>query len=218
MTTAGFALAAVLAASGAVPAEAAAGDCELHVWASPGLGTTLQTARDNVTTSYMGMVITSAEQNATRDNAPDHTLPATADSPLPTSLQLQRLRGLPLPELLGIPAYRVIPHDHPLDSQTLRTVGTRYAITKALCYADLVLSDVVFSREYAHGQNLKSFFRFREFTREAAPVRRLSTWAQTKLSFKRVGKKADIPASDAELLLALDQNVMKFAGYLAKIR
>jgi hypothetical protein len=117
--------------------------------------------------------------------------------------------------MLGVAAYRPVFHDTPLDSRTLKTSQTRYADTAAPCYADLVLSDVVFSREYARGQNLKSFFRFRDFSNHSAPVRRFATWVQNKLATPREGKHADLAVSDAELPLALIANAKTFAGFLA---
>lgn len=217
----GAGLIAAIAAiqAGLASAGTAAGDCELHVWASAGMGETLQTASDNLDTSYMGALLArSPQRNIATDRADVHTSAAQSGGPLPTGKQIVILSALDLPTLLGVPEYRPVFHDNPLDGLTLRNKPGRYVDTPATCYADLVLSDVVYSREYANGQNLKSFFRFRDFGDTASPQRKLSTWAQTRLVNARAGKKANPEASDAELPAALAENARKFAGYFAKVK
>lgn len=219
-----FALVAALAAQAAdsarvknrQPDEAAV--CELHIWATSGMGTTLQTAKDNLDTASLGPFLgSSPRQRVEQDRAQVHTFGATSDDELDNESQLALLTAMPLPQMLGVPAYRLVIHSGPLDGRTLKTSQARYAESAAPCYADLVLSDVVYSREYARGQNLKSFFRFRDFGSQSTPHRRLATWVKTMLAVPREGKKIDIASSDAELPAALTENAKKFAEYLAKL-
>lgn len=188
--------------------------CELHLWAAAGMGRTIQSAHDNLSVNWSGFSIANPLARANKDSTAVHTLAATADGPMPTNRQLAVLAGLDLPARLGAGGYRLVVHDQPLDSRTLRVVSGRYAATKAACYADLVLADLDYSREYAHGQNLKAFFRFRDFGAAAVPLRRLATSTETKLKIRREDAAADLAASDAELADALAANLIKFAGYL----
>ncbi|KPL69633.1 hypothetical protein SZ64_16945 [Erythrobacter sp. SG61-1L] len=120
---------------------------------------------------------------------------------------------------MDLPNFQVIIHDEALDDHTQRKIKTPYLNDVPACYADLVLSDVVFSRVTARGQSLKSYIHFRQFSPDSdLPVRHLSTWVETKLHNFRDGEKADIPASDAELPGALIQNIEKFAGFLSSPR
>lgn len=116
-------------------------------------------------------------------------------------------------DLYGVIGYAIIFHDKPLDPQFLRVTSGRYVQTSN-CYADLVISEVVYSQEAANGQNLKSFFRFRDFSSQQQPVRRLATWVQSKLSKPRYGKKADLLANNTELPQAFAENARKFGDFL----
>lgn len=123
---------------------------------------------------------------------------------------------MPLASLLGLPGYRVIMHDAPLDSRTIRTVKTRYVTTEAKCYADLLIDDVVYSREYARGQNLKSFIRFRAFGTADVAQRAFGTWLQTKLKLFSLDPPVEDDAAVKELTSAFGNNMTAFAQLLGK--
>lgn len=197
--------------------------CELHVWPSPGLAWTRQRARDNLDTSFMSggaigdMLATSGRKRIENETADVNTTGATAGGPMSSAIQLQYLTEANLPSLLGLNGYRIVVHETPLTSRTLRNVEGRYDTgNSAPCYAELILSDVVYSREYAHGQNLKSFLRFRQFTDLTGPVRRFASWVQSDLPHDR--EKADVSNTelDAELATGLIANLQKFAAFLSK--
>jgi hypothetical protein len=214
---------AAAAQAGPVHGETPGEQCELHVWASPGLGMTLNTLWDNfapginANDGLVGAVVGSPESRLANSQKEARALRAPASAPLGNAQQLTVLQGLELPALLGVAHYRPVYHPQTLGNAELRSAA-RYGQSTARCYADLVLSDVVYSREHANGQNLKSYFRFRDFSEDAQPQRRLSTWVQTKLVHPREGKKANPEASDAELPAALAGNARKFAEYLAKAK
>lgn len=217
-------LAAMLAAPAAaqdgapVPAASAAASatCELHVWPAAGLSLTRQRAGDNVDTSYMGGVLaTSGKKRIETNTANVGTSGPVPETPLDPDDQLKVLREVDLPALLGIAAYSPIFHDTALDKRTLRSEQGRYAADSAApCYADLVLADVVYSREYANGQNIKAFVRFRDFAADAAPVRRYATWIQTDLEHDREKPEVSAEVMDAELVAGLATNLKKFAELL----
>lgn len=219
MSRASFSVAALLVSFVAAPA-AAQGDgnvgCELHVWPSEGMNTVLQGAFDNLYTGYMNPGTNTHEHDVGGENAPPHTAQAKPDEPLDVAAQSKALSAMPLATMLGLTDYRIVLHDTPLDSRTIRTVKTRYVASDAPCYADLVVSDLVYSRVYAHGRDLKTFLRFRLFGTGAAPTRSFGTWVQTKLNlFSLEPPRRDEPAL-VELSAAFAANLETFSQLLAK--
>ena len=217
---ASLAVIALLMSLVAVPATAQANagvGCELHVWPSEGMSTVLQTAHDNLDTAYMGGILgSSPRQRINNNSAPVHTAQAKPNEPLDAAAQSKALAAMPLPTMLGLTDYRIVLHDTPLDSRTIRTVKTRYVASDAPCYADLVVSDLVYSRVYAHGRDLKTFLRFRLFGTGTAPTRSFGTWVQTKLNlFSLEPPRRDEPAL-VELNAAFAANLETFSQLLAK--
>ncbi|GAA4643159.1 hypothetical protein GCM10023115_11190 [Pontixanthobacter gangjinensis] len=192
--------------------------CELHVWASDGLSKTRQRASDNLSTGYMGALGSSPVGRIERNTAEVNTQNAKPGGPLPTLRQLEILSEADLPALFGFDAYKVVTHEKPLPSGLIRSVKTRYTRGAPECYAELVVTDVVYSREYARGQNLKSFFRLRVFDKGGErPVRVLGTWTQTNL--KHDQEKTDVEQVTYELDMeaAFKQNLSDFAALIQDI-
>lgn len=212
-------VAAQEAAPEAPDAPDAQPECELHVWPAAGLSLTRQRAHDNLETGYMGPILgTTGMGRIERNTANVNTSGPGTGSPLDREAQLQVLRDVRLPDLLGLPGHRAVFHEEALSRSTLRTVQTRYdQETAAPCYADLVLSDVVYSREYANGQNVKAFIRFRDFGTGDTIARRYATWIQTDLEYDREKAEASEEEMNAELVAGLAINLRKF-GELLKAR
>lgn len=218
--------AAAEAAPAATPDEAPVADpataatCELHVWPAAGLSMTRQRAMDNRDTSYMsgaigGLIGTSGRERIENNTANVGTSGPDSGRPLDSPQQLKVLQDADLPALLGLAGYRPVFHETALDKRTLRAEQGRYDRTSAApCYADLVLADVVYSREYANGQNVKAFVRFRDFASGTAPARRYATWIQTDLEYDREKAEASEAEMNAELIAGLVANLRKFAEML----
>ena len=212
----------LLALAGALPAPEAAQDatCELHIW--PGAGMTSVRQRGFESNRSAGLIpelIREAQvDGAARADARAAAGLAASETPEPLATARQRdiLSELSWAEMLGLTGYRTIFHDTPLDSRMIRTVKTRYVQSTAPCYADLVVDDVVYSREYSRGRNLKTLFRFRDFGDGATPRRSFGTWAQTKLTvFSLDPLDVSAPALD-ELASALRSNAAAFSDLLAR--
>ena len=143
---------------------------------------------------------------------------SAAPEPLSTARQTEVLHALPLSDLFGGSDYRTVIHNEPLESRAIRAVKSRYSAATTACYAELVLVDVVYSREYARGRNLKTLFRYRQFNGAAEPYYSFGTWAQTKLEiFSFDPLRADEAALN-ELASALRSNVVLFSEYLERGR
>lgn len=212
----------LLALAGALPAPEAAQvpACELHVWPAAGMTSVRQRGLEsNRSMGAIPALIQDARLRAAEraDGRAAAGLAASeAPEPLNPARQAEILSGLSWPEMVGLAGYRTVFHDVPLDSRTIRTVKTRYVDSAAPCYADLVIDDVVYSREYARGQNLKTLFRFRDFGDGTTPRRSFGTWVQTKLTiFSLDPLNVSEPAID-ELASALRSNAAAFADLLAR--
>ena len=108
-------------------------------------------------------------------------------------------------------------HPDPLESRMIRTRKTRYSASTTHCYAELVLVEMVYSREYARGRNLKTLFRYRAFAGETATYS-FETWTQTKLElFSLDPLRSDEPALN-ELASALRSNLVLFSEFLERGR
>lgn len=189
--------------------------CELHIFPAAGLSLTRQRAVDNLNTGYMGVLGTTGQQRIEGNTANIGTAGPRPGGPLDPEMQLKVLREAGLPALLGLATYTPVYHAEALDKRTLRLEQGRYDRTStAPCYADLVLADVVYSREYANGQNVKAFVRFRDFATGTAPARRYATWVQTDLEHDREKPEASEAEMDAELVAGLAANLRKFADLL----
>lgn len=212
----------LLALAGTLPAPEAAQDptCELHIWPAGGMTSVRQRGfESNTSRGLIPELIQEARVNgaARADARAAAGLAASeAPEPLATARQREILSGLSWTEMLGLAGYRVIFHDTALDSRTIRTVKTRYAQSSAPCYADLVIDDIVYSREYSRGRNLKTLFRFRDFGDGTAPRQSFGTWVQTKLTvFSLDPLNVGAPALD-ELASALRSNAAAFSTLLTR--
>lgn len=206
-------------------AEGAAEDCELHIWPSEGLAYVTHGMWDGFqpgsgsSTAGGTTTIFSAEQpqwRIERSDTPPRTVAADGKGPLNPAEQSVRLRKLALGERVGLPQYRTIVHDAPLDNRTIRNTRGRYAESAAPCYADLLVDDLVYSREWANGRKLKSFIRFRDFGAEASPKRSFGTWVQTGLEADPVEHPEQQDKAIEESRAAFDANFQLFVQYLSK--
>lgn len=201
--------------------DAPAQPCELHVWPADGMGRVSQTAF-NTTPSAAGLIPAIIRRNEQASDAKaESQMKAQVESsgmlePMAPATQVEILKSLPLAELLGLPGHVVVIHDIPLDSRTIRTVKTRYTETAAPCYADLVVDDVTYSTAFASGRSLKSFFRFRDFGTQTAPVRSFGTWVETGLGVFSVNPPNLSKAALDELASAYRNNVRRFSDLLRK--
>lgn len=212
--------AAILAGPAAAQDAAPQPACELHVWPAAGLTSVRQRGFESAPSAgaLNGLIKRAQEASAEKSDAraAENLAAPETPKPLSTARQVEVLTELPLPTMLGLPAYRLIVHGSALDSHTIRTVKTRYTASEAPCYADLVLDDVVYSREYARGQNLKTFFRFRDFAAQSLPVRSFGTWVETKLRVFSIDPPNLGPAALDEIASALRSNATAFSGLLSK--
>ncbi|NML04517.1 hypothetical protein [Sphingomonas sp. G-3-2-10] len=214
------AFSALLLSCAALPASAQDAPCELHVWPADGMGSVRQRAfESSPSAGLIPALIKQSQQksaDAADERARDNLAASATPEPMSTAVQVEALKSLPLADMLGLPGHVVVVHDTPLESRTIRTVRTRYVETVAPCYADLVVDDVFYARAYANGRTLKTFYRFRDFGAQAAPVRSFGTWVDTKLLIFSIDPPdLSQPALD-EIVSAFRTNATRFSELLRK--
>lgn len=187
----------------AVPADGkAATQCELHVW--PGRG---------FHTVYYGWA-----HGGTIDGAQKGRdgYPPIPDEPLSVAVQLEQLRALPLPDLLGLPDYAVVLHDTPLAAREIRGNGARHAQASPPCYAELMIDDIVFQDNVINGKWLNVIFRFHRFDGAGAePSRTFGNYILARLHvFPPSDPNVDPKPALDELVDAYAQTVRDFGRSL----
>lgn len=196
------------------------GSCELHVWPADRMIAVRQRASESRGSSSILEGIVKRTQQATadrRDAEVTTVLKEEIEPPLAPAHQIAALKRLPLTASLGMAAYRTIVHDVPLTSRDIRTIATRYdPAATARCYADLVVDDLVYSREYARGRKLKAPVRYRDFGVSERPVRSFATLVETKLEIFSLDPPVMTDAAKDELLEAFAHNLQTFAAIVAK--
>lgn len=208
----------------AVPANAKSYDaaaCELHVWPASAMTSVRQRASEsNKMAGLLPEMIRRSQQQSAEiadQQAAARLEQSAVPDPLSTARQVKILHEQPLLDQFGGPGYQLVVHPDPLESRMVRTRKTRYSASTTPCYAELVLVEMVYSREYARGRNLKTLFRYRAFAGETATYS-FETWTQTKLElFSLDPLRSDDPALN-ELASALRSNLLLFSRYLERGR
>jgi hypothetical protein len=200
-------LSAALATSPLLADEPAAAPisqiCQLHVW--PG---------NDLRSIYSGWFHGGIVDGAVQGRDGYRALPSR---PLTAERQVERLRGLPIAQLLGFNEYAVVIHDKPLDSRTLRTTPGRLAPDTPPCYAELAVDDVFFQEDVIDGRFLKLLFRFRKFDGTATASRSFGTYIQRRLNlFPPKTPESDPQAGLDELVAQYGEAVTEFGQALAK--
>lgn len=203
-------LAALIAASPAAAQDtAAAPACELHVW--PAERFQAMTTGWGAGFGMLGALADSAG-HANGDKARRSHLASALDS----QGQLDSLTKLELAKLLNLPASQVITHSDPLDRKTVNKIKTRRADSKAACYNELVVMDVLYTKSAVWGRALRTTFMLRSFPAGSGePVIRKSTGGNGLKIFP-VKPGEDTTAADAELADIFQRNFTEAAGNWAK--
>ncbi|MEZ5749713.1 MAG: hypothetical protein R3D83_07485 [Caenibius sp.] len=177
--------------------------CELHVW--PG---------NDLRSTYHGWFHGGIVDGAVQGREGYRQLP---EAPLSTATQSETLKQLPLADLLGLPGHRVVLHDTPLDSRTLRATAGRISQSNAPCYAELAVDDVFFQEDIVNGRFMKALLRFRQFNEGESPSRQFGTYIQEKLLIFPQKKPGEDPRKGLdELSDAFRRAITAFGQALSK--
>jgi hypothetical protein len=195
--------------------------CELHIWPSEGLVVQTHGMWDGFRAGNGGGIIGAAlasanspERRAERSKKDATTIRPQEGGPLSPTDQNQLIKNADLASLLKLQGYDIVVHDAPLDSTTIRNTTGRLASQSAACYAELVIDDVVYSREWANGIKLKSFLRFRNFGTEQSVSRSFGSWVQSDLKIDPEDNPEKRQEIQAEMEAAFGSNFQHFSNYL----
>ena len=175
--------------------------CELHVWAAPALKTVTQSALRNQTVNQA-------------INGP-HPVPGLSAQALPPEDQLAALEAANPGAGLGITSAHVVRHDQPLDEH-ISASPVRHDPSSTGCYAELIVSHLVYAADPLAGRSLNILFQFRDFGNGTTPIRSFSTWSHRPLTVFPARTEADSVAAATEIKTAFSQGFADFAASLTK--
>lgn len=200
-----FCMMMIAAPSTAQPvASAPATGCELHVWPA---------ARLQATTtgwaSQLGMIGSLADRagHASGDRARRANLVTALD---PKS-QLAALQELDLVGLLGLQPAQIIAHPESLDGKAAKTT-VRHTPSTSPCYAELIVSGVLYQKTAVHGRALKTGFVFRDFGSAGQQARRSAATGENALTLFPPKDSEEVSGSNAELVSVFQRNFVEAAA------
>lgn len=197
-----FAVPALAQVAVALEAHKADTGCEFHVW--PG---------SDLRSTYSGWLHGGIVDGAVNGREGYSLLPK---NPFPASKQVDELRQMPpLADLMGIPGYRTIIHDEPLESRVIRSSTSRYLSGASDCYAELAIDDVFFQEDIVTGKYIKVLFRFRKYNGSVV-TRSFGSYIQCKLLIFPPKMPSMTQASLDELAAAFRQAAYSFAEALKR--
>lgn len=194
---------AELACAAPEPGRAAneLGNCELHVW--PG---------DDFHAVQFGWTHGgTVDGSMKRRNGYE---PLAFDL-LSTARQVERLKTLALPAMLGLEPYQAIVHGQPLTTSEIRTSTQRHAPQSPDCYAELVVDTVILQKHVLGSDSLNVLFRFRQFSGAGDQVRSLTAFVVQPIRVEALTTAETRPGSLAAALVdAFSRNVEEFGQRL----
>jgi hypothetical protein len=187
----------------AEPAAASAPQCELHVWPAERF--------QAMTSGWLGGGLLDAAIHAEGDKARRSHLASALDS----EGQLDALQKLDLPNLLHLPASKIVTHSEALDRKTVNKILTRRSDSTAPCYAELIVTDVFYQKAAMWGRSLRTSFMLRQFNESGQPTIKKTTGGNgLKIFPAKQGE--DTTAADAELVSVFQKNFAEAAENFAK--
>lgn len=182
-------------------AAPAATACEFHVWpADP-----VKWAQQD------GMMLRSVNRPVYREGAPN--IPV---NPVDAAAQIEVMTLQQPQQLFGKADYRLVVHDAPLPSMTIRGATGRLSDSASACYAELIVDDIVIQQDVVSGSRLRTLFHYRDFGDGAAPRRTFSTWGEVDLAAFPPRHQAQYDMAMSELRSAFRNTIQNFAVYAGR--
>ena len=194
----------------AVPAAAVAQpQCELHVWPAE----RFQSVTSGWGSSF-GMLgaLADAAGHANGDKARRSQLASALDS----EGQLHALQQLDLPNLLHLPASRIVAHPEALDPKTVNKIMTRRSDSTSPCYNELIVTSVFYQKAAVWGRSLRTSFVLRQFNNPAGTPLVKKTTGGNGLKIFPAKEGEDTTAADAELVSIFQKNFTEATANFAK--
>lgn len=192
--------------SAPIPVAAPAVDepeCELHIWPAERF--------QAMTTGWLGGGLLDAAIHADGDKARRSQMASALD---PVG-QLDALQKLDLIALLKLPASKIVTHEEALDRKTVNKILTRRSDSKASCYSELIVTDVLYTKAAMWGRSLRTSFILRNFGGTSSPLIKKTTGGNGLKIFP-AKKGEDTTAADAELVSIFQKNFTEATENFAK--
>lgn len=183
----------------------AADGCELHIWPAERL--------NSITTGLLGGGLLDAAIHANRDST-NKTLMASA---LDSQSQLDALLTLDLRGLLKLtPGTTIVTHATPIERKTMNEVKARRADSKAKCYAELIVADLIYQKAAIYGRTLRTLFMVRDFGSDDRIDFQYKAWGGNGLKLFPPKPDEDAIAALDELVGVFKKNFVEYAANEAK--
>lgn len=194
----------------AIAPSGAADGCELHVFPA-------ERMRSLITGWLSGFGAIGAAIDASshaKQNANNQSLLATAlDSPS----QIDALNSLDLRGLLKLsPATTIYTHSTPVDRHTMNKIKDRRSDSKAACYQELIVADVLYQKAAIYGRSLKTLFMVRDFGTDNKIDFEYKAWGGNGLKLFPPKEGEDAVAALDELVSVFKKNFTEYAGNEAR--
>ena len=197
------------APSATVAAQPAAPQCELHIWPAERF--------QAITTGWLtGFGVVGALADASGHAEGDKARRANLASALDPEGQLEALKGLDLMTLLRLQQSQIITHVEPLDVKVARNTTTRHAQSTSPCYAELVVTGVLYQKAAIYGRSLKTSFLFRNFGSAADQPVKFTTTGGNGLKLFPPNQGEDVTAANQELVSIFQKNFVEATQNFAR--
>jgi len=180
--------------------------CELHIWPAERF--------QAMTTGLLGGGLLDAAVHAEGDKARRSRLASALDS----EGQLDALQKLDLISLLQLPPSKIVSHSEALDRKTVNKIKTRRSESTAPCYAELIVTDVLYTKAAFWGKSLRTSFMLRQFPAGSAEPTIKKTTGGNGLKVFPAKQGEDTTEADAELVSVFQKNFTEAAENFAKQR
>lgn len=184
--------------------------CELHVWG----GERFQAV---TTTLLSGFGLVGGLIDAARNAENNRLNQSRLGSALDTQGQAAALASLDLPKTLGIANYAVVTHDEPMDPKVAGQ-KRRHAASSSPCYAELMVTRVLYQKAPLYGRSLRASFLYRQFGADTKPSFSFAGRGGNGLSVFPAKDEAQVDAANAEIVSVFKANFQEYANNLLKRR
>lgn len=166
-----------------------------------------------MTTGLLGGGLLDAAIHAKRDASNKATLATALDSPS----QIDALQALDLATLIQLkPGTVIIRHEAPLERKTMNKVQTRRSDSKAGCYSELIVADVLYTKSAIYGRSLKTLFMIRDFGNDQKIDWEYKAWGGNGLKLFPPKEGDDAIAALDELVAVFKKNFEEYANNARK--
>jgi hypothetical protein len=162
--------------------------CELHFWPASEAHSAIQGSNARDSFDYV---------------AGSHR---KAIAPFPADRQIALAQSLNLADLLGLPGYRLIAHDKGLGRMEATGAATRHAESTSACYAELIVSQLVFDDAWMSDPTIRELIVLRRFGDSQTVATSFSTWVKQRVPHRRqLLVEADFESAFRANLIAFGQ-------------